>query len=160
MHVPWCWKHLHRLHHVAPQAAISATYVHPLEYTLFCIAMQLPYAVTGFPMWVHAVPLGWGMLTGSGAHSGYGGTFANGEKHGTGHHLYHSANFGLLMIADAMYGTHWSPGDPKPQYFELGVRDIEKKYRGVWGSGPGDELKDADGSDKIEDSNVETKKTQ
>lgn len=158
MHVPWCWKYLHRMHHVAPQSAISATYVHPLEYTLFCIAMQLPYAVTGFPMWVHAVPLGWGMLTGSGAHSGYGGDFANGEKHGTGHHLYHSANFGLLMIADAMYGTHWSPGDPKPQFFDLGVRDIEKKYHGVWGSGPGEEAKYESVDSSIPEKG-ETKKT-
>lgn len=38
------------------------------------------------------------------AHSGYGGTIANGEPHGTGHHLYHSSNFGLVMVADRMYG--------------------------------------------------------
>jgi sterol desaturase/sphingolipid hydroxylase (fatty acid hydroxylase superfamily) len=104
MHTPWCWANLHRMHHIAPQCAISATYVHPWEYAMFCASMQLPFAAAGFPMWVHAVPMGWGMLTGSGAHSGYGGSFANGEKHGTGHHLYHSANFGLLMIADVMYG--------------------------------------------------------
>ena len=104
MHTRWAWRHLHSMHHVAPQAALSATYVHPLEYTLFTIAMQLPFAVAGFPVWVVAVPMAWGMVTGSGAHSGYGGDFANGEKHGTGHHLYHSANFGLLMVADMMYG--------------------------------------------------------
>ena len=104
MHTPWAWRHLHKMHHVAPQAAISATYVHPWEYTLFCLSVQLPFAIVGFPIWLFCIPLGWGMLTGSGAHSGYGGDFANGEKHGTGHHLYHSANFGLLMIADMIYG--------------------------------------------------------
>jgi sterol desaturase/sphingolipid hydroxylase (fatty acid hydroxylase superfamily) len=114
MHTPWCWKNLHRMHHIAPQCAISATYVHALEYVLFCVAMQLPYAVTGFPLWVHAVPLGWGMMTGSGAHSGYSGEFANGDKHNA-HHYYHNVNFGLLMIADMIFGTHWSPGDPAPQ---------------------------------------------
>ena len=134
MHTPWCWDHLHRMHHVAPQCAISATFVHPWEYTLFCISMQLPFAVAGFPMWLWLIPMGWGMLTGSGAHSGYGGDFANGEKHGTGHHLYHSANFGLLMIADQMYGTHWAPGDPPPRAFAPG-KAIEQAFVGVKGAG-------------------------
>ena len=105
MHTPWCWRHLHRMHHIAPQCAISATYVHPWEYALFTLSMQLPFAIAGFPLGMYLVPMGWGMLTGSGAHSGYGGDFANGEKHGTGHHLYHNSNFGLLMIADIMYGA-------------------------------------------------------
>ena len=134
MHTPWCWAHLHRMHHVAPQCAISATYVHPWEYTLFCVAMQLPFAAAGFPLWLWLLPMGWGMLTGSGAHSGYGGEFANGEKHGTGHHLYHSANFGLLMVADQMYGTHWAPGDPPPRAFAPG-KEIEAEFRGVRGAG-------------------------
>lgn len=59
----------------------------------------------GFPVLQFLIPLAWGMLTGGGAHSGYGGDIANGEKHGTGHHLYHSANFGLLMVADAIWGV-------------------------------------------------------
>jgi sterol desaturase/sphingolipid hydroxylase (fatty acid hydroxylase superfamily) len=114
MHVPWCWKHLHRMHHVAPQCAISATYVHPWEYTMWAVAMQLPWAVAGFPVAVYLVPLGWGMLTGSGAHSGYGGEFANGAKHNA-HHYFHNVNFSLLMLADMVWGTHWSPGDPLPR---------------------------------------------
>ena len=134
MHTPWCWKHLHKMHHVAPQCAISATYVHPWEYTLFTISMQLPFACTGFPLLPYLIPMAWGMLTGSGAHSGYAGEFANGEKHGTGHHLYHSANFGLLMVADLMYGTHWAPGDPPPPAFSLGTA-IERDYVDVRGSG-------------------------
>jgi hypothetical protein len=105
MHTPWCWLHLHRMHHIAPQCAISATYVHPWEYALFTLSMQLPFALAGFPLALYLVPMGWGMLTGSGAHSGYGGDFANGEKHGTGHHLYHNSNFGLLMIADVIWGA-------------------------------------------------------
>lgn len=132
MHTPWAWKNLHKMHHVAPQCAISATYVHALEYTLFTIAMQLPYAVTGFPMWVHAVPLGWGMMTGSGAHSGYSGEFANGDKHNA-HHLYHNVNFGLLMIADQVFGTHWSPGDPPPQVWSEAVK-IWDAYKEVHGT--------------------------
>jgi sterol desaturase/sphingolipid hydroxylase (fatty acid hydroxylase superfamily) len=105
MHTPFCWKHFHKMHHIAPQSAISATYVHPVEYGIFSLCIQLPFALAGFPVWAHAIPMGWGMVTGSGAHSGYGGTFANGEKHGTGHHLYHSANFGLLMVADMVWGA-------------------------------------------------------
>jgi hypothetical protein len=155
MHTPWFWRNWHVMHHVAPQCALSATYVHPGEYMLFCLAMQLPFALTGFPVWVYVVPMGWGMLTGGGAHSGYGGDFANGEKHGTGHHLYHSANFGLLMTADMMWGeystlpnispppasclpsspllgTHWSPGEAPPRRFKLG-ESIESKFSTVKG---------------------------
>ena len=134
MHTPWCWRNLHRMHHVAPQCAISATYVHPWEYALFTASMQLPFALAGFPLLPYLVPMGWGMLTGSGAHSGYAGDFANGEKHGTGHHLYHNANFGLLMIADQMYGTHWAPGDAPPPRFALGA-SIESAFAEVVGAG-------------------------
>jgi len=108
LHLPQFWAWAHRDHHVAPQAALSATYVHPLEYALFCLAMQLPFAAAGFPMLVHAVPLGWGMFTGSGAHSGFSGTWANGDEHNA-HHLVTDVNFGLLMVADRMWGTHWDP---------------------------------------------------
>jgi sterol desaturase/sphingolipid hydroxylase (fatty acid hydroxylase superfamily) len=113
MHTPWAWRVMHKMHHIAPQCAISATYVHPWEYTLFAISMQLPFAIVGFPMWVHAVPLAWGMFTGSGAHSGYSGEFANGDKHNA-HHYFHNVNFGLLMVADAVFGTAWDVGDPPP----------------------------------------------
>lgn len=132
MHTPYAWRALHKMHHVAPQSAISATYVHPWEYTLFTIAMQLPYAVAGFPLWVHAVPLGWGMLTGSGAHSGYSGEFANGDKHNA-HHYYHNVNFGLLMIADMVFGTHWAPGDAPPGEWAEAKR-IWAAYPAVHGS--------------------------
>lgn len=97
MHTPYAWRALHKMHHVAPQVAISATYVHPWEYALFTASTQLPFALAGFPVWLHAVPLAWGMMTGSGAHSGYAGPLANGEKH-NGHHYFHNVNFGLLMI--------------------------------------------------------------
>jgi sterol desaturase/sphingolipid hydroxylase (fatty acid hydroxylase superfamily) len=93
MHTKWCWKHLHKLHHVAENTAISATYVHPIEYAMFTLAMNLPWALVGFPHFVHVFPLGWGMFTGSGAHSGYSGDFANGDKHNA-HHLFHNCNFG------------------------------------------------------------------
>lgn len=36
--------------------------------------------------------MGWGMFTGSGAHSGYSGTFANGDKHNA-HHMMHSGEW-------------------------------------------------------------------
>jgi sterol desaturase/sphingolipid hydroxylase (fatty acid hydroxylase superfamily) len=108
LHLPMFWSWAHRDHHVAPQAALSATFVHPLEYSLFCLAMQLPFALAGFPMLIHAMPLGWGMFTGSGAHSGYSGVLANGDEHNA-HHLVTDVNFGLLMIADRMWGTHWRP---------------------------------------------------
>ena len=114
MHTPYAWRHWHKMHHVAEQTAISATYVHPVEYALFTLAMNLPFALAGFPAWVQAIPLGWGMFTGSGAHSGYSGDFANGDKHNA-HHLYHNVNFGLLMVADQCWGTHWAPGDRAPQ---------------------------------------------
>ena len=74
MHTRWAWRNLHRMHHVAPQAALSATYVHPLEYALFTVAMQLPFAIAGFPVWVVAVPMGRGMLTGVGRTVAMGGT--------------------------------------------------------------------------------------
>lgn len=121
MHTPFCWKHFHKMHHIAEQTAISATYVHAVEYAMFTLAMNLPYAYTGFPMWVHCLPMGWGMFTGSGAHSGYSGAFANGDKHNA-HHYYHNVNFGLLMVADAMFGTHWSPGDPPPRVWSEAVK--------------------------------------
>lgn len=127
MHTPYAWKHWHRMHHIAEQTAISATYVHPVEYAMFTVAMNLPYALVGFPWWIHAWPMGWGMFTGSGAHSGYSGAFANGDKHNA-HHFYHNVNFGLLMIADAMFDTHWSPGDPAPRRW----REAEK----IWSEYP------------------------
>ena len=83
---------------------------------------------------IYVIPMSWGMLTGSGAHSGYGGPLANGEKHGTGHHLYHSANFSLTMVADVVWGTHWNPGDPPPRYFALGKNEIEAVYTTVKGT--------------------------
>lgn len=132
MHVPWCWKVLHKMHHIAPQCAISATYVHCWEYTLFTISMQLPFALAGFPMWIHAVPLAWGMLTGSGAHSGYSGSFAAGDQHNA-HHFYHNVNFGLLMIADGAWGTLWKPGDPPPPRWSEAEK-IWDEYKAVHGS--------------------------
>lgn len=65
------WDRCHREHHCAEQCALSATFVHPLEYALFTFSMQIFFAAAGFPMYLHALPLGWGMFTGSGAHSGY-----------------------------------------------------------------------------------------
>jgi sterol desaturase/sphingolipid hydroxylase (fatty acid hydroxylase superfamily) len=130
MHVPWCWKNLHRMHHIAPQCAISATFVHPWEYTLWVIAMQLPWAVAGYPLAIFLVPLGWGMMTGSGAHSGYGDTFANGAQHNA-HHYYHSVNFSLLMIADKVVGTHWVPGQPVPGHNPL-MADVEAEFAKVY----------------------------
>jgi sterol desaturase/sphingolipid hydroxylase (fatty acid hydroxylase superfamily) len=131
MHTPWCWKNLHKLHHIAPQAALSATYVHPLEYTLWVLCMQLPFAIAGFPLGPYLIPLAWGQLTGGGAHSGYSG-FANGDKH-NGHHLYHNVNFGLLMIADAVWGTHWAPGEPAPKVWGEAVK-IWEDFPDVHGS--------------------------
>jgi hypothetical protein len=37
------WRNQHNKHHAAPQSAVSATFVHPLEYALFCLAMQLQH---------------------------------------------------------------------------------------------------------------------
>jgi sterol desaturase/sphingolipid hydroxylase (fatty acid hydroxylase superfamily) len=81
MHTPYAWENWHRMHHIAPQSAISATYVHPVEYAIFSFSMQLPFACLGIPYYVYIFPMGWGMMTGSGAHSGYTGDFANGDKH-------------------------------------------------------------------------------
>ena len=39
----------------------------------------------------------WGMFTGSGAHSGYAGGFANGEQHNR-HHTHHVSNFSLFLL--------------------------------------------------------------
>lgn len=66
MHVPFAWKHYHRMHHIAEQCALSATYVHAVEYALFTFALGLPFALAGFPVYFHAVSLAWGMFTGSG----------------------------------------------------------------------------------------------
>lgn len=121
MHTPYAWRHWHKMHHIAEQTAISATYVHPVEYAMFTLAMNLPYALTGFPLVVHAFPMGWGMFTGSGAHSGYSGTFANGDEHNA-HHYYHNVNFGLLMVADRLFGTHWAPGDPPPRVWSEAIK--------------------------------------
>lgn len=132
MHTPYAWKAWHKMHHVAEQTAISATYVHSVEYAMFTAAMNLPYALAGFPMLIHVIPMGWGMFTGSGAHSGYSGTFANGDQHNA-HHLYHNVNFGLLMVADIMFGTHWNPGDPKPTVWKEAV-SIWNDYPAVHGT--------------------------
>jgi len=130
MHVPWFWKHWHKMHHVAPQCAISATYVHPGEYAMWCIAMQLPWAIAGYPLTIYLWPLGWGMMTGSGAHSGYGDTFANGTKHNA-HHFYHNVNFGLLMICDMIWGTHWAPGDPPPRNNPL-MKEVDAEHPDIF----------------------------
>lgn len=132
MHTPYAWRHWHKMHHIAEQTAISATYVHPVEYAMFTVAMNLPFALMGFPWYVHAFPMGWGMFTGSGAHSGYSGAFANGDKHNA-HHLYHNVNFGLLMLADMMFGTHWQPGDPAPKVWTEAVK-IWDEFKVVHGS--------------------------
>jgi hypothetical protein len=93
--------------------------------------MQLPFAVAGFPLLPYLIPLAWGQLTGGGAHSGYSG-FANGDKH-NGHHLYHNVNFGLLMVADAVWGTHWAPGEPAPKVWGEAMR-IWEAFPDVHGS--------------------------
>ena len=132
MHLPFAWKHWHKMHHVAEQTAISATFVHPVEYALFTLAMNAPFALAGFPAWVQAIPLGWGMFTGSGAHSGYSGDFANGDEHNA-HHLFHNVNFGLLMVADRAWGTHWAPGDRMPAVWEEAEK-IYSEYPDVHGT--------------------------
>jgi hypothetical protein len=43
------------MHHVAEQCALSATYVHAVEYALFTLALGLPFALAGFPVYFHAV---------------------------------------------------------------------------------------------------------
>jgi len=122
--------------------------VHPLEYALFCLAMQLPFALAGFPMRVHAFPLGWGMFTGSGAHSGYSGALANGDEHNA-HHLVTDVNFGLLMVADRMWGTHWrpAPGATRPPRAAAAdaalTRGIEREYGGLVVGGVGKEVEAA-----------------
>lgn len=60
-------------HHIAPQAAISTTFVHPVEYAMFSTSVMLPAALLGLPVGLFSFPLAWGMLTGCGAHSGYSG---------------------------------------------------------------------------------------
>lgn len=107
------WRDCHREHHMAEQCALSATFVHPLEYAMFTLAVQLWFAAAGFPLYLYALPLGWGMFTGSGGHSGYSGAIANGDEHNA-HHLFHNVNFGLLMMADRLFGTHWDAADPLP----------------------------------------------
>ena len=67
------------------QAALSATYVSPLEYALFTLSTQLWFALVGFPLLPVVIALGWGMFTGSGAHSGYSGGLANGDEHNAHH---------------------------------------------------------------------------
>lgn len=107
------WQHYHLNHHLAPQAALSASYISWVEQVLFTVSIQLPWALVGFPILPYLIPVAWGMLTGSGAHSGYGGGFAQGEQH-QAHHNFTDCNFGLLMIADEVFGTHWVPGQPAP----------------------------------------------
>ena len=126
------WQHCHRDHHLAEQCALSATYVHPVEYALFTIAMQFFFAITGFPLYLHAIPCAWGMFTGSGAHSGYSGTLANGDEHNA-HHVFHNVNFGLLMMADRLHGTHWNPADPLPPVWE-GASEVPKEFPELYGS--------------------------
>jgi hypothetical protein len=147
LHLPAFWSWAHREHHAAPQSAISATFVHPIEYALFCLAMQLPFALAGFPMRVYAVPLAWGMFTGSGAHSGYSGALANGDEHNA-HHLVTDVNFGLLMVADRIYGTHWrpSPGAPVPPSVARSsalTRGIAEEFGGKIVGGVGREVEEA-----------------
>jgi len=126
------WDRCHREHHMAEQCALSATFVHPLEYALFTVSMQIFFAAAGFPLYLHALPLGWGMFTGSGAHSGYSGAIANGDEHNA-HHLFHGCNFGLLMLADRMWGTYWGPADPLPPVWD-GAVDITEACPTVYGS--------------------------
>jgi hypothetical protein len=38
--------------------------VHPVEYAMFSIAMQSPFAFAGFPLYPMLPVLGWGMFTG------------------------------------------------------------------------------------------------
>lgn len=120
------WKHFHLNHHLAPQCALSASYISWLEQVLFTVSIQLPWAIIGFPVLPYLFPLGWGMLTGGGAHSGYGGGIAMGDQHNK-HHTHTEVNFGLLMIADGIFGTLWEIGDPDPSYTEH-TAGIEKKF--------------------------------
>ena len=129
------WKHFHLNHHLAPQAALSASYVSWLEQVLFTLSIQLPWAAIGFPITPYLLPLAWGMLTGGGAHSGYGGGIAQGEQH-QAHHNFTDCNYGLLMIADAVFGTHWVPGQPAPPASEA-TRAIIAAYGPNWSYGAG-----------------------
>lgn len=131
MHTPFAWRHWHKMHHVAEQCALSATYVHAVEYACWCFCMQMPFALAGFNLYTYCVALAWGCGTGAGAHSGYS-EFADGDKHNA-HHLYHNVNFGLLMIADWLWGTHWAPGDPAPRVWSEAV-SIWAAYPDVHGS--------------------------
>lgn len=131
MHTRWAWRALHKMHHVAPQAALSATYVHPVEYSLWCISISTPFVLTGYPMEAWLIPLAWGMLTGSGAHSGYSGWFANGDEH-NGHHLYHQVNFSLVGVADVIFGTKWNPEEKRPKVWRRAL-DIAKAHKDVVG---------------------------
>jgi sterol desaturase/sphingolipid hydroxylase (fatty acid hydroxylase superfamily) len=132
LHTPYAWPRWHRDHHTAPQCALSATFVHPVEYTLFTIALNLPAAIAGIPPYLFIAPMGWGMLTGGGAHSGYGGGVAQADQHNA-HHLFHNVNFGMLMIADAFYGTEWKPGQPPPKVWPEGQK-IWEEYPEVTGA--------------------------
>lgn len=132
MHVPFAWKHWHRMHHVAEQCALSATYVHAVEYALFTLALGLPFALAGFPVYFHALSLVWGMFTGSGAHSGYAGGWANGEQHNR-HHTHHVSNFSLFLLGDWMWGTLWKPGDVEPRQW-IEAEKIWKEYPTLHGS--------------------------
>lgn len=35
-------------------------------------------------------------------------------------------NYGLLMVADAMFGTHWQPGDPAPKVWSEAIKIWEE----------------------------------
>jgi sterol desaturase/sphingolipid hydroxylase (fatty acid hydroxylase superfamily) len=120
------WKHFHLNHHLAPQCALSASYISWLEQVLFTVSIQLPWALVGFPASPYLFPLGWGMLTGGGAHSGYSGGIAMGDQHNK-HHTHTEVNFGLLMIADAIFGTLWEVGDADPTFTEH-TAAIEKAF--------------------------------
>lgn len=53
-----------------PPAAISATYVHAVEYAMFTVAMNLPWALAGFPAWLHREYCGSSSSSDSGSDSG------------------------------------------------------------------------------------------
>ena len=118
------------------------------------------------------------MMTGSGAHSGYSGEFANGDKHNAHvrwhvtrlfyaleffsitfvcptQHVYHNVNFGLLMIADMVCGTHWEPGDPQPTVWSEGVK-IWEEYPEVY-YGQSTETGGTQHPDKIKKSKAQEK---
>lgn len=37
-----------------------------------------------------------------------------------------AVNYGLLMVADAMFGTHWQPGDPAPKVWSEAIKIWEE----------------------------------